>query len=135
MKFSPKLETYESLPGVKPWNQWCPVPDFTDQKIQNAFWSVNDTYVMWPIQKFAVSWQMLLPTLWKVSKSMEKQNLFFSNFSILWHHFCLFSKVHEWKGKNWRHIFFESFFHVLSRCKNVMLLIWWSYGITNPPTL
>ena len=34
MKFSPKIDTYKSLSGVKFQNHWCPVS-------QNLFWSVN----------------------------------------------------------------------------------------------
>ena len=67
-------------------------------------------------------------TLCKLSRSRKPHNWFYNNFSILWCHFRLVCKTYKWKRKHCRHIFFEFLFHVLSKCKNIFFLIWWSYG-------
>lgn len=89
-------------------------------------WSINYTNATWSTKQFAFSWQMLLP-LCKVSRSRKLQNLFYSNFTVLCH-FWMVCKIQKLKEKNWRHIFSEIFFHVLSKCKSVLLLIRWSHG-------
>ena len=76
------------------------------------------------IQNFAITVSNFFPT----SSLRKLQKLFSINFSIIWCHFCLVCKMHKWKEKNWGHIFFKSFFSVLSKYKNALPLIWWYYG-------
>ena len=109
MTFSPKIETYRNLSGVKFRNHWCLVSYFTDQKKENALWSVNYISLTWPTQKLLLVDFCSYLTLRNVLRSSKLENVFFSNFSNLWRHFCLVSEMHKWK-EIWWHIFFESFF-------------------------
>ena len=51
--------------------------------------------------------------LQKVSRCRKLQNWFYNNFLISLPHFSSVGKIHKWKEKIWRHIFFEFFFNTI----------------------
>ena len=128
MKFSRKIDAYKSLSGV-PSGVIGALCHILQTRKSKTFSGLQIRRLSRDRDKYLLlADKCCYLTLCQISKSRKLPKSFYSNFSILWSHFCLIYKMRKWKGKNWRHIFFESFLRVLSKCKNALLLIWWSYG-------
>lgn len=105
MKFSPRIESYERLPGETFQNHWCTVTYFTEKAKRDD-----------QRENLQLVDKCCYLTSCKVSKSRNLPNSFYSNFPILWCNFCLATYI-------FRKFFFPCTFQIQRRFASNMMVL------------